>query len=107
MYGSVPVKNQLPEEAELNPNNHVLERRNPKPSKVMLTIRPDKVKLRERMCLSEHPFGTVKWYDGAHYVLCRGKEKASGELGLIFLTYNLRRVLNILGTTALLNAIEG
>ena len=50
MYGSVPVKNQLPEEAELNPNNHVLERRNPKPNKVMLTIRPDKEKLRERMC---------------------------------------------------------
>ena len=107
MYGSVPVKNQLPEEAELNPNNHVLERRNPKPNKVMLTIRPDKEKLRERMCLSEHPFGTVKWYDGAHYVLCRGKEKAAGELGLSFLAYNLRRVLNILGTTALIKEIEG
>ena len=107
MYGSVPVKNQLPEEAELNPNNHVLERRNPKPNKVMLTIRPDKEKLRERMCLSEHPFGTVKWYDGAHYVLCRGKEKAAGELGLSFLAYNLRRVLNILGTTALIKGIEG
>ena len=59
------------------------------------------------MCLSEHPFGTVKWYDGAHYVLCRGKEKAAGELGLSFLAYNLRRVLNILGTTALIKGIEG
>lgn len=107
MYGSGPIKNPLPEDAELNPNNHVLDRRNPKQNKVMLTIRPDKEKLRERMCLSEHPFGTVKWYDGAHYVLCRGKEKASGELGLSFLAYNLRRVLNILGATALINAIEG
>lgn len=60
-----------------------------------------------RMCLSEHPFGTVKWYDGAHYVLCRGKEKAADELGLSFLAYNLRRVLNILGTTAFLKEIEG
>ncbi len=107
MYGSVPVKNPLPEDAELNPYNHVLDRRNQTPNKVMLTIRPDKEKLRERMCLSEHPFGTVKWCDGAHYVLCRGKETASGELGLSFLAYNLRRVLNILGTTALINAIEG
>jgi transposase len=59
------------------------------------------------MCLSEHPFGTVKWYDGAHYVLRHGKEKASAELGLSFLAYNLRRVLNILGTIALLKEIEG
>lgn len=107
MYGSLPVRNPLPEAAELNPNNHVLDRRNPKPGKVMLTIRPDKEKLKERMCLSEHPFGTVKWYDGARYVLCRGKEKAAGEVGLSFLAYNLRRAFNILGTTALLNAIEG
>lgn len=107
MYGSTPVKNSLPEDGVLNQNNHILDRKNPKPGKVMLTIRPDKEKLHQRMCLSEHPFGTVKWYDGAHYVLCRGKEKASAELGLSFLAYNLRRVLNILGTTALLKEIEG
>jgi len=58
--------------------------------KVVIRIREDKAKLKERMCLAEHPFGTVKWYNGAHYVLCRGKEKVTGEMGLAFLVYNIR-----------------
>ena len=37
-----------------------------------------------RMCLSEHPFVTVKWYAGAHYLLCRGKENVTAEIGLSF-----------------------
>ena len=49
----------------------------------------------------EHPFGTVKWYDGAHYFLCRGKEKVSAEIALSFLAYNLRRAINLLGAGAL------
>jgi transposase len=28
--------------------------------KVVIRIREDKEKLKQRMCLSEHPFGTVK-----------------------------------------------
>lgn len=107
MYGKMPPINPLPTGAKLNPNNHVLDRKNPKPARVMLTLRPDRAKLRERMCLSEHPFGTVKWYGGAHYVLCNGIEKVTGEIALSFLAYNLRHVLNILGTTALLAGIRG
>jgi len=42
------------------------------------------------VCLSEHPFGTVKWYHGAHYLLCKGKEKATAKLGLSFFAYNLK-----------------
>ena len=49
------------------------------------------------MCLSEHPFGTVKWYQGANYLLCKGKEKATAELGLGFLAYNLKRAINMVG----------
>lgn len=106
IYGNDPVKNPLPEGAVLNPYNHVLERKNPKPKKVLLTIRPDKEKLRERMCLSEHPFGTVKWYLGAHYLLCRGKEKVTGEIGLAFLAYNLRRAMNMMGVKKLVEAMK-
>ena len=58
------------------------------------------------MCLSEPPFGTVKWYHGAHYLLCRGKEKASGEPGLSFIAYNLRRAINMLGVPALIEGIR-
>jgi transposase len=58
-----------------------------------------------RMCLSEHPFGTVKWYGGAHYLLCKGREKATGELGLSFLAYNLRRAINLVGIEAIVAAM--
>jgi hypothetical protein len=35
----------------------------------------------------------VKWYGGAHYVLCRGIRKVTGEIGLSFLAYNLKRAI--------------
>jgi transposase len=74
--------------------------------KVVVRIREDKEKLKLRMCLSEHPFGTVKWYHGAHYLLCRGKEKVSGELGLSFLAYNLRRAITMMGVPLLIEGIR-
>ena len=66
-----------------------------------MRIKDDKDKLKQRMCLSEHPFGTVKWYHGAHYLLCKGKEKAAAELGLSFLAYNLTRAINMIGARKL------
>lgn len=55
----------------------------------------------------EHPFGTVKWHHGAHYLLCKGKEKATAtaELGLSFLAYNLKRAINMVGVSAIIAAI--
>jgi transposase len=72
---------------------------------VILRILPDPKKLKRRMCLSEHPFGTVMWYGGAHYLLCKGKEKATAELGLSFLVYNLRRAIIIVGIEAIIAAM--
>ena len=57
------------------------------------------------MCLSEHPFGTVKWYYGAHYLLCKGKEKAAAELRMNFLAYNMTRAIKMIGTKALIAAM--
>ena len=108
MYGSIhsPLT-QIPENAKTSPNNHTLDRSDyAPPRKVVLRIREDIHKLKQRMCLSEHPFGTVKWHHGAHYLLCKGKEKASAELGLSFLAYNLQRAINMVGTRALLEAIR-
>ena len=51
---------------------------------VLIRMKYTSQMMKKRMCLSEHPFGTVKWNGGAHYVLCRGKEKATAELGLSF-----------------------
>ena len=69
-------------------------------------IKEDIHKIKERMCLSEHPFGTVKWYHGAHYLLCKGKEKATAELGLSFLAYNIKRAINMVGVRKLIEAIQ-
>jgi len=105
MYGSAH------HELQKLPEGHVFHnsffQKNPVKKKVVIRIRVDKVKLQERMCLSEHPFGTVKWYHGAHYLLCRGQEKATGEMGLSFLAYNIRRAITLVGAPALIAAARG
>ena len=72
-----------------------------KPERVRLVLRRNPDDMQRRKELVEHPFGTIKWYDGAHYFLCRGKEMVSAEIALSFLTYNLRRAIRILGVGAL------
>lgn len=72
-----------------------------KPERVRLILRRNPDDMQRRKELVEHPFGTIKWYDGAHYFLCRGKEMVSAEIALSFLTYNLRRAIRILGVGAL------
>jgi len=59
----------------------------------------------QRMGLSEHPFGTMKWHLGYHYFLCRGFTKVTAEMSLTCLAYNLRRALNVLGTKKILDGI--
>ena len=44
--------------------------------KVLIRMKHTDEMTTKRMSLSEHPFGTVKWYNFGHYVLCRGKEKS-------------------------------
>jgi transposase len=68
-------------------------------------IKPDKEIYRQRKSLSEHPFGTVKRAMDGGYCLTKGKLKVTGEFALIFLAYNLKRVVNILGTKKLIEAM--
>ena len=104
MYGSPGRKlNPLPEGIALY---NSFERKDKHKKQVILRIKEDTGKIHERMCLSEHPFGTVKWYGGAHYLLCKGKAKATAELGLSFLAYNLKRAINLVGTRELIAAIQ-
>src|SRR6202022_5008341 len=53
--------------------------------------------MRQRSCLVEHPFGTLKCRAGYRHFLVRGFAKVRGEWSLMALCYNLARVLNILG----------
>ena len=49
----------------------------------------------QRQRIIEHPFGTTKKIWGFNQFLCRTKEKVTAEQSLVFLAYNLRRVINI------------
>lgn len=51
----------------------------------------------QRQMIVEHPFGTVKRQWGFYYFLTRGLRSVKTEASLMFLTYNIRRVMNILG----------
>ncbi len=53
--------------------------------------------MRQRACLVEHPFGTLKCRAGYRHFLVRGFAKVRGEWSLMALCYNLARVLNIIG----------
>ncbi len=106
MYGSSRHPLQVYPVSETPYNAFKLLEHNTK-KKVILHIRNDIPTQKLRLCLSEHPFGTVKWYHGAHYLLCKGIEKATGELGLSFLAYNLRRAINMVGTKQLVAAMRG
>lgn len=66
---------------------------------------PDVRKLDSRKCLSEHPFGSVKFWNDGSYLLLRGKEKVVGELSLSFLAYNMKRALSVLGFERIMAAL--
>ena len=58
--------------------------------------------MRQRRCLAEHPFGTMKWMTGMPRFLMRGLRNVRGKFALSVLTYNLKRVVNLLGVATLL-----
>ena len=64
---------------------------------VRFFLKPDRNKTAERMCLSEHPFGTIKRAMGFSYFLLRGLKKVTGEFALMCLGYNIKRAKNMLG----------
>lgn len=65
----------------------------------------DLIWMKQRRETAEHPFGTMKWLMAGARFLVRGLKKAKAELALGILTYNLKRVTNILGVPALLAAL--
>jgi len=61
--------------------------------------------MKHRRAIVEHPFGTMKWLMAHPRFLLRGLKKAKAELALGVLSYNLKRVINILGVPTLLLAL--
>lgn len=73
---------------------------------VILRYYPNQKHLRKRNTIVEHPYGTVKRWHGAGYLLTKGKMKAAAEMGLSFLAYNFRRVVNLLGIKGTMEMIK-
>jgi len=61
--------------------------------------------MRRRQQLSEPPFGTIKRAMGQGYFLMRGLHKVGAEMSLTVLSYNLKRVVNIVGVKKMIAAL--
>jgi len=64
---------------------------------------PEAMRLRRQTV--EHPFGTLKSWMGYTHFLTKTLDRASTEMSLHVLAYNLKRVIKILGMPALMGAM--
>ncbi|SDE73973.1 Transposase DDE domain-containing protein [Salipiger thiooxidans] len=62
--------------------------------------------MRTRRCTVEHPFGTIKAAMGATHFQMRRLRNVRTEMALHVLAYNIKRVMNIIGSRALLEGIR-
>ena len=70
-------------------------------------VKNNKALYRKRQQIVEHPYGTIKRQWGFYYILTKhGKEKASADVGLMFIAYNLRRLLSVLGKNELKKCLK-
>ena len=68
-----------------------------------LDANPDAMRIRRQTV--EHPFGTLKARMGSTHFLTKTKPRVATEMALHVLAYNLTRVINIMGSKAILKAI--
>jgi len=64
---------------------------------------PDSMRIRRQTV--EHPFGTLKAWMGSTHFLTKTLDRVSTEMSLHVLAYNLKRVMNLMGTTTLMEAM--
>jgi len=63
-------------------------------------------KMRQRRETVEHPFGTIKSWMGYTHFQMKTLKRVGTEMALHVLAYNLKRVMNIMGTTPLIAAMR-
>ncbi|MEG1241071.1 MAG: IS1182 family transposase [Oscillospiraceae bacterium] len=61
---------------------------------------------KRRQQMVEHPFGTVKHAMGGGYFLLRTRRKVRSEIALLFLGYNLKRAVKVLGFQGIMARLE-
>jgi transposase len=62
--------------------------------------------MRRRRATVEHPFGTIKAWMGSTHFLTRTLPQVKTEMSLHVLAYNLKRVINLMGSKPLIEAIR-
>ena len=63
-------------------------------------------RMRARRETVEHPFGTIKSWMGSTHFLTKTLDRVSTEMSLHVLAYNMKRMMNIIGTKPLMEAIR-
>ena len=76
----------------------VLER-----AQARLDRNPDAMRIRRATV--EHPFGTLKAWMGSTHFLTKTLDRVSTEMSLHVLAYNMKRMMNMMGTRSLIQAI--
>ena len=64
---------------------------------------PDAMRIRRQTV--EHPYGTIKSWMGVTHFLTKTLDRVSTEMSLHVLAYNLKRMMKILGTAGLIEAM--
>ncbi len=68
-----------------------------------LAAKPDAMRIRRATV--EHPYGRLKHWMGSTHFLTKTLDHVSTEMSLHMLAYNMKRVINLIGTRKLLEAI--
>jgi hypothetical protein len=63
-------------------------------------------KMRQRRETVEHPFGTIKYWMGYTHFQTKTLKRVATEMALHVLAYNLKRVINIMGVSSLIQAMQ-
>jgi Transposase DDE domain len=74
--------------------------------KVQARLDTDPNKMRVRRQTVEHPFGTIKSWMGSTHFQMKTLKKVGAEMALHVLAYNMKRVMQILGSGALIAAMR-
>ena len=61
---------------------------------------------KQRRCIVEHPFGTIKRQLGYTFFLRRGTENVDAECASMFIAYNLKRLVGMLSVAELKKKFE-
>jgi hypothetical protein len=70
-------------------------------------IEAGKAIYKQRQAIVEHPYGTIKRQWGYSYIITKkGIKRASADVGLMFIAYNLRRIMNTVDKKVLFEGLK-